>query len=290
MNLKQLREEASSRRVTAAGSKELLERLCAGGANDFKNNGEDDSKDGNALQKVKTIDDMRGMSINQLQEESGARTLIVVGTKELLERLCGDNRNVSNDNDTGIQLGGGREEVSLPSSAVEVSEFRLRTCVSSGGVVAIIAKRRRWEIHEGLETCRANTFEKLDKAWWQLWLMKVPRENRYFAQCRNAWYGQKIAKGHLSLDMGNSINCKGTIQIVRRGAEGSWLSSVAWYPSRHLGSWASTTKIICRGWVDQEMVHFTWCIVPILFNLFHSGVLMKMEIIFSIYYGVELHL
>ncbi|CAA0812654.1 Poly [Striga hermonthica] len=109
MNLKQLREEASSRGVTAARSKELLERLCAGGANDFKNNGEDDSKDGNAhfhaLQKVKTIDDMRGMSIKQLQEESGARGLIVVGTKELLERLCGDNRNVSNDNDTDDTCG-----------------------------------------------------------------------------------------------------------------------------------------------------------------------------------------
>ncbi|CAA0828215.1 Poly [Striga hermonthica] len=41
MNLKQLREEASSRGVSAAGSKkELLERLCAGGANDLSNNGE----------------------------------------------------------------------------------------------------------------------------------------------------------------------------------------------------------------------------------------------------------
>ncbi|GER24726.1 poly [ADP-ribose] polymerase family protein [Striga asiatica] len=145
MNLKQLREEASSRGVSAAGSKkELLERLCAGGANDLSNNGEgqnmrmlpvtcmtfmmvsqlystdwsylipvswvilmmiDDSKDGNAgshaLQKVKTIDDMRGMNIKQLREEAGTRGLSAVGTKkELLERLCADNDDVSNDNDT----------------------------------------------------------------------------------------------------------------------------------------------------------------------------------------------
>ncbi|CAA0828218.1 Poly [Striga hermonthica] len=91
--------------VSAAGSKkELLERLCAGGANDLSNNGEDDSKDGNAsshaLQKVKTIDDMRGMSIKQLREEASARGRSAVGTKkELLERLCADNDDVSNDND-----------------------------------------------------------------------------------------------------------------------------------------------------------------------------------------------
>lgn len=30
---------------------------------------------------------------------------------------------------------------------------------------------------------------------------------------RNAWYGQMIAKGQLSLDMGDSISGKGTIQV-----------------------------------------------------------------------------
>ena len=30
---------------------------------------------------------------------------------------------------------------------------------------------------------------------------------------RNAWYGQKLAKGELSLDMGDSIKGKGTIQV-----------------------------------------------------------------------------
>lgn len=30
---------------------------------------------------------------------------------------------------------------------------------------------------------------------------------------RNAWYGQKLAKGELSLDMGYSIKGKGTIQV-----------------------------------------------------------------------------
>ncbi|XP_059649161.1 glycerol-3-phosphate dehydrogenase [NAD(+)] At3g07690, cytosolic-like isoform X1 [Cornus florida] len=30
---------------------------------------------------------------------------------------------------------------------------------------------------------------------------------------RNAWYGQKLAKGELSLDMGDSIKGKGMIQI-----------------------------------------------------------------------------
>ncbi|RVW16464.1 putative glycerol-3-phosphate dehydrogenase [NAD(+)] 1, cytosolic [Vitis vinifera] len=36
----------------------------------------------------------------------------------------------------------------------------------------------------------------------------------YFAHCRNAWYGQMLAKGELSLDMGDSISGKGMIQGV----------------------------------------------------------------------------
>ena len=31
---------------------------------------------------------------------------------------------------------------------------------------------------------------------------------------RNAWYGQKLAKGDLSLDMGDSIKGKGMIQVL----------------------------------------------------------------------------
>jgi glycerol-3-phosphate dehydrogenase (NAD+) len=31
---------------------------------------------------------------------------------------------------------------------------------------------------------------------------------------RNAWYGQMLAKGELSLDMGDSIRGKGTIQVL----------------------------------------------------------------------------
>lgn len=30
---------------------------------------------------------------------------------------------------------------------------------------------------------------------------------------RNAWYGQKLAKGELTLEMGDSIKGKGTIQV-----------------------------------------------------------------------------
>ncbi|GJN17434.1 hypothetical protein PR202_gb04497 [Eleusine coracana subsp. coracana] len=36
----------------------------------------------------------------------------------------------------------------------------------------------------------------------------------YFALCRNAWYGHKLAKGELTLEMGDSIKGKGTIQGV----------------------------------------------------------------------------
>jgi glycerol-3-phosphate dehydrogenase (NAD+) len=31
---------------------------------------------------------------------------------------------------------------------------------------------------------------------------------------RNAWYGQKLAKGELSLEMGDSIKGKGMIQVI----------------------------------------------------------------------------
>lgn len=31
---------------------------------------------------------------------------------------------------------------------------------------------------------------------------------------RNAWYGQMLAKGELSLDMGDSITGKGMIQVI----------------------------------------------------------------------------
>ncbi|KAK6120189.1 hypothetical protein DH2020_046095 [Rehmannia glutinosa] len=136
MNVKQLREEASIRGVSAAGTKkELLERLCAGDGKAPSDNDEgkgelhnvvataavvralvtfmtvmfhcivkEDSKeenvDSHAPQKGKDIDDLRVMSIKQLQEEATTRGISAAGTKkELLERLCADNDNVSSNND-----------------------------------------------------------------------------------------------------------------------------------------------------------------------------------------------
>lgn len=42
---------------------------------------------------------------------------------------------------------------------------------------------------------------------------------------RNAWYGQMIAKGQLSLDMGDSITGKGTIQVYTNTQTFSQLSN-----------------------------------------------------------------
>ncbi|KAL6505035.1 Poly [ADP-ribose] polymerase 2 [Orobanche gracilis] len=106
MNVKQLREEASNRGVSASGTKkELLERLCASDGKDSSDNAQvkDDSKEENdnpqAPQKVMDIDSLRAMNIKQLREEAVTRGISAVGTKkELLERLCAGNDNVSSNN------------------------------------------------------------------------------------------------------------------------------------------------------------------------------------------------
>ncbi|KAI3449469.1 hypothetical protein Pfo_006134 [Paulownia fortunei] len=107
MNVKQLREKASIRGVSSAGTKkELLERLCAddGDApsdNDqVKEESKEENADSHAPRKVKAMDDLRTMNIKQLREEASIRGISAGGTKkELLERLCADNDNVSSDND-----------------------------------------------------------------------------------------------------------------------------------------------------------------------------------------------
>ncbi|KAK6135066.1 hypothetical protein DH2020_031187 [Rehmannia glutinosa] len=106
MNVKQLREEASIRGVSAAGTKkELLERLCAGDGkapidndDEVKEDSKEENVDSHAPQKGK--DELRTMSIKKLREEATARGISAAGTKkELLERLCADNDNVSSNND-----------------------------------------------------------------------------------------------------------------------------------------------------------------------------------------------
>ncbi|GFP85576.1 poly [ADP-ribose] polymerase 2 [Phtheirospermum japonicum] len=106
MSVKQLREEASVRGVSAGGTKkELLERLCAGGDNNSSDNGqvEDDSKeknvDSHVMQKVGDVDELRAMNINQLREEASVQGVSAAGTKkELIERLCAGGGNNSSDN------------------------------------------------------------------------------------------------------------------------------------------------------------------------------------------------
>ncbi|XP_012833645.1 PREDICTED: poly [ADP-ribose] polymerase 2 isoform X1 [Erythranthe guttata] len=132
MNVKQLREKASIRGVSAAGTKkELIERLCAdvGGsptANDegksinsnlivfdchLKPNSDfygtdlavetkEENADSPASVEVKTVDELRTMNIKQLREEASIRGISTIGTKkELLERLCADNDNISTGKD-----------------------------------------------------------------------------------------------------------------------------------------------------------------------------------------------
>ncbi|PIN07214.1 NAD(+) ADP-ribosyltransferase [Handroanthus impetiginosus] len=50
--------------------------------------------------KIKAIDELRSMNVKQLREEASVRGVFTAGTKkELLERLCADDNNVSSDND-----------------------------------------------------------------------------------------------------------------------------------------------------------------------------------------------
>ncbi|EYU46735.1 hypothetical protein ABFS82_04G014100 [Erythranthe guttata] len=108
MNVKQLREKASIRGVSAAGTKkELIERLCADVGGSPTANDEDlavetkeENADSPASVEVKTVDELRTMNIKQLREEASIRGISTIGTKkELLERLCADNDNISTGKD-----------------------------------------------------------------------------------------------------------------------------------------------------------------------------------------------
>ncbi|XP_047966104.1 poly [ADP-ribose] polymerase 2 isoform X2 [Salvia hispanica] len=103
MTVKQLREEASARGISAAGTKhKLLERLSAA---DSKNASVDEENkeenvDSNGPQDANVIDELQKMNIKQLREEAAKRGISASGTKkELLDRLCTHNDNVERDND-----------------------------------------------------------------------------------------------------------------------------------------------------------------------------------------------
>ncbi|XP_020550285.1 poly [ADP-ribose] polymerase 2 isoform X1 [Sesamum indicum] len=130
MNIKQLREEAAKRGISAAGTKkELLERLFCDNDNvsNDKDQAEEESKkedaDFHATVRIKIIDELQKMNIKQLQEEAAKRGISAAGTKkELLERLCSDNDNVSNDKDQ-------------VSSAEEENEEKIVTATKKGSAV-----------------------------------------------------------------------------------------------------------------------------------------------------------
>lgn len=55
--------------------------------------------------KIKTSDELQRMTRNQLREEAATTGISASGTKrELLDRLCSHNDNVSPDSDLGNQL------------------------------------------------------------------------------------------------------------------------------------------------------------------------------------------
>lgn len=56
---------------------------------------------------------------------------------------------------------------------------------------------------------------------------------------RNAWYGQMIAKGQLSIDMGDSISGKGTIQVSTINT-----CSILYHTSRTL---YTINEVICEN-------------------------------------------
>ncbi|KAK4406998.1 Poly [ADP-ribose] polymerase 2 [Sesamum angolense] len=130
MNIKQLREEAAKRGISAAGTrKELLERLFSD--NDNVSNDKDQAKeeskkehaDSHSTLKTKTIDELQKMNVKQLREEAAKRGVSAAGTKkELLERLCSDNDNVSNDKDQ-------------VSSTEEEKEEKIVTATKKGSAV-----------------------------------------------------------------------------------------------------------------------------------------------------------
>ncbi|KAL0435900.1 UNVERIFIED_CONTAM: Poly [ADP-ribose] polymerase 2 [Sesamum radiatum] len=130
MNIKQLREEAAKRGISAAGTKkELLERLCSDNDNvsNDKDQEEEERKedaDSHATLKIKTIDELQKMNIKQLKEEAANRGFSAAGTKkELLERLCSDNDNVSNDKEDQV------------SSTEEEKKEKIVTATKKGSAV-----------------------------------------------------------------------------------------------------------------------------------------------------------
>lgn len=65
----------------------------------------EENVDSDGPQKVKAIDELQKMNIKQLREEAAIGGISASGTKkELLDRLCTHNANVSCDNNLGNQI------------------------------------------------------------------------------------------------------------------------------------------------------------------------------------------
>lgn len=72
----------------------------------MKEENKEGNVDSNAPHKVKAIDELQRMNIKQLREEAATRGISASGTKkELMDRLCTNNANVSSDNDLGNRIG-----------------------------------------------------------------------------------------------------------------------------------------------------------------------------------------
>ncbi|XP_057782300.1 poly [ADP-ribose] polymerase 2 isoform X2 [Salvia miltiorrhiza] len=135
MTVKQLREEASTRGVSAAGTKqELLERLSMADDKNASDNGqeeenEEENEDASASQKVKAIDELRSMTVKQLRGEASIRGISAAGTKqELLERLSATDDKNASDNDQ-VEEKNGEENVdsSGPQKVKAIDELQKMT-------------------------------------------------------------------------------------------------------------------------------------------------------------------
>ncbi|KAK3020850.1 hypothetical protein RJ639_045532 [Escallonia herrerae] len=99
MGVKQLREEANLRGISASGSKkELIDRLCADSEKqlgDIVDAKEDEDTD---KRKKAKLDELQSMGVKQLREEATIRGTSARGSKkELLDRLIADLDRISND-------------------------------------------------------------------------------------------------------------------------------------------------------------------------------------------------
>ncbi|KAK2965174.1 hypothetical protein RJ640_019929, partial [Escallonia rubra] len=99
MGVKQLREEANLRGISASGSKkELIDRLCAGSEKqlgDIVDAKEDEDTD---KRKKAKLDELQSMGVKPLREEATIRGISARGSKkELLDRLIADLDRISND-------------------------------------------------------------------------------------------------------------------------------------------------------------------------------------------------